>query len=151
MLIQFSALLLSFLQTGGIVQPLSATGGTPYEPGRMYDARQPLYTAASKPDPRFPLRIKVMFLDKKCAWWRCEYFGHADLMAAQPEGIDFAYKCGLTFNSGYYQARWKEPDKKIELLLTNNGGHSVAKCTVNVSSTSKANDVYQPHAANAVR
>jgi hypothetical protein len=64
-------------------------------------------------------------------------FGRGNILVPDLKGIDFTYDCGTAFlNNGpteFYQARWKKPDRKLEILMQRIGSDHLDKCELEVS------------------
>jgi hypothetical protein len=93
---------------------------------------------ATTPNADYPLHVRVLNSQRTNTSWGVKGFGRADLLGPQPLGMDFAYNCsyGLIHNVAndeYYQARWKKPNQKMEVLLQEIGNNHVHKCDVDVT------------------
>jgi hypothetical protein len=89
---------------------------------------------ATTPNPDFPLHVHI-FIAKAG-------FGRGDLLGPAPEGFDYTTTCeNAFFNNGqaaeFYQARWKKPNAKIEILLQRIGGDHTSRCELNIDLKGK--------------
>lgn len=93
---------------------------------------------ASAPDAAYPLHIRVL----QAHWHRVRGgymgFGRANLLDESRRGLDFTYSCDAPFlhnaqHDEFYQARWKKPDQKLEILTQQIGTAHVHRCTLQVT------------------
>jgi hypothetical protein len=98
----------------------------------------------------FPLHVHIIE-----SIWHYDRFGflngwgHGDLLGAAPRGFDFTFECVTPFRHNmaqddFYQARWKKPDQKMEILLQKIGSNHLDKCVVNVTMRKNAYGKYSP-------
>lgn len=79
-------------------------------------------------------------------------YGRADLLGATPQGVDYTFSCSEPFlhNVGkaeFYQARWKKPDQKLEILMQKVGSDHLQKCELKTSVKPEPYGKYGPAAA----
>ena len=103
---------------------------------------------ATAPNPDFPLHVHI-FIAKGG-------FGRGDILDATPQGFDYTTTCGNSFfNNGqpaeFYQARWKKPNEKIELLLQRIGSDHTLRCELNITIKGKPYGRYTASGAPATR
>lgn len=96
--------------------------------------------AATGANPTYPLHAHIF--ESIWHWDRTgtivNGWGHGDLLGASPQGFDFIYYCNPPFRHNlspgdYYQARWKKPNQKLELLLQSIGSSHEDRCTLSVT------------------
>ena len=94
---------------------------------------------ATVPAPDFPLRIHFFIARGAYHNGDFEGLGRADLLVtgAAPQGMDVTFECGEPFVANRqaneaYPARWKKPNKEMEILMQEVGGNSTHKCTLKV-------------------
>jgi|GEM_PF-5657605 len=90
------------------------------------------------PNPDYPLHVRVIVSQRTNTSWGVHGFGRADLLGPHPVGMDYTYQCsyGLIHNMAadeFYQARWKKPNQKMEVLLQEIGYNHVHKCDLDVT------------------
>jgi hypothetical protein len=93
---------------------------------------------ATTPNPQYPLHVRVLVAQRRNTNWGIQGFGRADLLGPQVHGVDYTYDCsyGLIHNMAkdeFYQARWKKPGQKMEVLLQEIGNNHVHKCDLDVT------------------
>jgi len=65
-------------------------------------------------------------------------FGIANIMGASPQGLDYTFDCPTPFMEntqpdGFYQARWKKPDMRLEILTQPVGSSRGEVCELKVA------------------
>jgi hypothetical protein len=94
------------------------------------------------PNPDYPLKVRILTVDRQHHYHDhiedTHSYGSGNLLANPDVGFDYSTYCpgGFVHNvlSGeFYQGRWKQPDRKLEILLVQVGSKQVEKCTVNVT------------------
>jgi hypothetical protein len=88
----------------------------------------------------FPIQIRV--LDARWNFDRRtgDYigWGHADILGNDAEGLDFTYNCSAPFEPNlahgeFYEAQWRKPEVKLDILVQPIGGKHVSRCTLKVT------------------
>lgn len=92
---------------------------------------------ATAPNPQFPLRVQVLMTKANGNRLGFHGFGRGNLLGTPEKGIDFTYDCATPFfNNGpkeFYQARWKKPDREIEILMQRIGSDHLDKCRLDIA------------------
>lgn len=104
---------------------------------------------ATAPDPAYPLKVHI-FVAKGSGNGVSGYdgFGRADLLGPTPRGFDFRYACGTPFQpnfqpADFYQARWKKPNQRLQLLMQGIGGNHISHCDLYVDFKAKPYGAYK--------
>lgn len=88
------------------------------------------------PDPAYPLRVRILTRNASRGPAGMRMWGRADLFSPQEEGIDYESTCDevvmVTHGEERYSARWKKPNKELEMLLSRVGTGKANKCVVKV-------------------
>lgn len=94
---------------------------------------------ATVPDPAYPLKVHI-FIAKAIGNGGSGYdgFGRADLLGPNPRGFDFRFSCDTPFQpniqaADFYQARWRKPDQRLQLLMQSIGGNHLSHCDLNIA------------------
>ena len=94
---------------------------------------------ATVPTPDFPLRVHFFVARGNYHNGSYDGLGRADLLApgAAPQGMDVTFECGEPFTPNgqrdeAYPARWKKPNKELEILMQEIGGSTTHKCTLKI-------------------
>jgi hypothetical protein len=104
----------------------------------------------TKPDANYPLHVHI-FRTHGADTRRGDHgHGVADILpdgSRAPQGVDFVYECPVNpqANSGaeFYQARWKKPNLKLEILLQRVGSDKVEHCELDVQMKSRPFGKYE--------
>jgi hypothetical protein len=139
---QAAPLLRKIAQAAALAATLVATAG-------VAGQAEPPGTAATKPNPAYPLRIRVLSQGGRVHnQFGTHGFGRADLMGTPIRGMDYAFDCYTAFlHNGppdeFYQGKWKKPDQEIEILVQRVGSDHIDKCTIKVTLKSQPYGVYR--------
>jgi hypothetical protein len=92
---------------------------------------------ATAPDPDYPLHVQVLLTKANAGRYGATGFGRGNILGPPRRGIDFTYECSTPFfNNGpqeFYQARWKKPDAKLEILMQRTGSDKLDKCELAIA------------------
>jgi hypothetical protein len=94
---------------------------------------------AEQPNPDFPLRVRVLGVNWQHNGWGFRGWGRANLTdGSQTEGLEYTFSCSLRFMYNaqadeFYQARWKKPHQKLEILMQQIGAKKPEKCELDVA------------------
>jgi hypothetical protein len=93
---------------------------------------------ATEPNADFPLHVRIFGSHWNHVRGIYEGFGHADLLGEQIRGFDYTFDCDQPFLKNempeeFYQARWKKPEQKMELLTQQVGGKHLHRCELHVT------------------
>jgi hypothetical protein len=98
---------------------------------------------AMKPDPEYPIHVRVILTKANGGRRGYTGFGRGDILPspsheAPPQGFDFTYDCAVPFlaNTGageFYQAQWKKPEKRLEILMQQIGSNHLDHCELQVA------------------
>jgi len=87
-------------------------------------------------DPAYPLRVRILTRNGTRGQSGIRMWGRADLFSPKEQGIDYETTCSevlmVTDGDERYSARWKKPDKELEMLLSKVGTGKANKCVVKV-------------------
>ncbi len=104
---------------------------------------------ATVPHADYPLRVQVLMTKANVSRYGSHGFGRGNVLGPPEKGIDFTYDCSTPFlNNGpaeFYQARWKKPDRQIEILMQRIGSDHLDKCQIDIAY--KPAPYGQPHAS----
>lgn len=88
------------------------------------------------PDPAYPLRVRILTRNASRGPSGLRMWGRADLYGQQEQGIDYEATCSevfmVTHGDERYSARWKKPNRELEILLSRVGTGKADKCVVRV-------------------
>lgn len=95
-------------------------------------------TPATTPNPAYPLHVRIFITKANGGRYGYNGFGRGDILGDKPQGIDFTYQCDPPFEnttnaSEFYQARWKKPNQRLEILMQRIGSDHTDKCELEVS------------------
>jgi hypothetical protein len=93
---------------------------------------------ATAPNPEFSLHARIVFNHYNYAAGTYTGYGRGDLLADKPVGFDYTFNCSVPFlhneqQGEFYQARWKNQDHTLELLMQKVGTESQERCELNVT------------------
>jgi len=93
---------------------------------------------ASQPDPAYPLHVHILGINWNRNGWGFHGWGRANLLGDNPIGLEYTFSCSQRpmYNAQadeFYQARWKKPHQKMEILMQEVGGKHVEKCDLMVT------------------
>ncbi len=99
---------------------------------------EPPNVPATQPNADYPLQIRILQTKWNHTLGDYQGFGRADLLGADPRGIEFTFECSQPFMANpqrgeFYQAKWKKPDKELELFVQRVGSDHTSKCTLKTS------------------
>lgn len=86
------------------------------------------------PNPQYPIRVRILErnLSRRNGW--NNMWGRANIVTPKRQGFDYQSDCGAVFmvNHGaeLYSARWKKPDRELEILVSRMGTGKSDKCTL---------------------
>jgi hypothetical protein len=93
---------------------------------------------ATAPNPGYPIHVHIFIA--KSSGGRGDYrgFGRGDILGPTLQGFDYTFSCGEPFNtngqpSEFYQARWKKPNEKLEILLQPIGSSHIGRCELSIA------------------
>jgi hypothetical protein len=97
---------------------------------------------AEQPNPDFPLRVHVLGINWQHNGWGYRGWGRANLVGDQAEGLEYTFSCGDRFmrnaqGDEFYQARWKKPHQKLEILMQQIGAKKPEKCELEVAERAR--------------
>ena len=97
----------------------------------------------TQPSANYPVQIRILSVRWNKVLGTYSGYGRADLIGADAKGIDFTYDCDNPFMANslhgeFYQARWKKPEKELEILAQKIGSNHQEKCTLKTSVKSAA-------------
>ncbi|ADW70724.1 hypothetical protein [Granulicella tundricola] len=111
------------------------------------------------PDAAFPLRVHLFNVRWGGLGSRNHGYGTGNLLdAANLQGFDFAFECGVPFTpnadpADTYQARWKKSPYQLEILTTEAGASFTRTCTLNLAMEARpfttANDAHFSHGVSS--
>ncbi|HEY6466800.1 MAG TPA: hypothetical protein VIY69_12455 [Candidatus Acidoferrales bacterium] len=87
-------------------------------------------------DPAYPLRVRIMQRNgSRNGYGSMRVWGRADIVdGTQEQGFDYESTCDVLFMVSHgdelYSARWKKPNKELEMLLSKMGTGKSDKCSV---------------------
>jgi hypothetical protein len=85
-------------------------------------------------DPAYPLKIRILERNASHGASGIRMWGRADLIDQQEQGFDYESTCGEVFMVSHgdelYSARWKKPDRELEMLVSRIGTGKSQKCVV---------------------
>jgi hypothetical protein len=96
----------------------------------------------STPNPAYPLKIRILSVDRHYGHHGgvdyTQSYGSGNLLSDPQVGFDYTSDClgGFTHNAeeeDFYQGKWKQQDRKLEILMVEAGEKNVEKCTINVT------------------
>ena len=106
--------------------------------GQFSPSYDPPKVPASKPNPDYPLHVRI--LESRWGRDRMAYhgFGRGNIIVPGPHlGFDYVDSCDPFLHNAqrgeFYQARWKKENAEIELLTLKVGSDHESKCTLKVS------------------
>jgi hypothetical protein len=92
---------------------------------------------ATQANPDYPVHVQVLRTKANEDKYGAHGFGRGNILGPPLKGIDFTYYCATPFlNNGpteFYQARWKKPEQKLELLMQRIGSNHLDKCEIDIS------------------
>ncbi len=93
---------------------------------------------ATAPNPDYPVHVHILIAVSNGG--QGDYHGHGrgDILGPTLQGFDYTFSCGQPFNNNrltdeFYQAKWKKPNEKLEILLQPIGSNHIAHCDLNVA------------------
>lgn len=97
---------------------------------------------SSQPNPDFPLHVHVLGVHWQRDSWGYRGWGRANLVGDHAEGLEYSFSCGLRFmynaqEEEFYQARWKKPHQKLEILMQQIGAKKPEKCELSVAERAR--------------
>jgi hypothetical protein len=112
---------------------------------------------ATAPNPEYPVRVHIYIAKASGNGGDFHGFGRGDILGPNLQGFDYTFSCGQPFNnnrldSEFYQARWKKPNEKLEILLQPIGSSHTSHCDLNIALKAKPYGHYsnpQPTAPTA--
>jgi hypothetical protein len=85
-------------------------------------------------NPAYSLRVRILTRNESRGPYGMRTWGRADLFSPQEQGFDYDCTCSevlmATIGEQRYSARWKTPNKELELLVSRVGTDKSSKCTV---------------------
>ena len=85
-------------------------------------------------DPAYPLRVRILERNGSRSAYGLRMWGRANITVPQEQGFDYQSDCDTLFMVSHgdevYSARWKKPDKELEMLVSKMGTGKSEKCTV---------------------
>jgi hypothetical protein len=92
---------------------------------------------AMSPHPDYPLHVQILLTKANGNRDGFNGFGRGNLLNPTLKGFDFTYDCGEAFlNNGpteSYQAKWKKPDRQLEILMQRIGSDHLDRCQLNIA------------------
>jgi hypothetical protein len=100
------------------------------------------HTAATEPNPQYPLKVRVLSSDRTHDRYGTKSYGSGNLLQEPMVGFDYSSDCGGGFlhngtKGEFYQGRWKKQDHKIEILTLETGSTHVDKCDIEITEKPK--------------
>jgi len=104
----------------------------------MLGQPEPPNGPATKPQPDYPVQLRIL----ETHWTRnlgtYTGYGRADLLGPDIRGLDFTFECSEPFlwntlHGEFYQAKWKKPDQQLEILVQRVGSEHLSHCTLKTS------------------
>ena len=104
--------------------------------------QDPPRVAWSTPNPAYPIKVRILSSDRHNSHhsgiYDTQSYGSGNILATPAVGFDYNSNCsgGFVHNAGegdFYQAKWKQPNAKLEILIVQTGSNHPEKCTVNVA------------------
>jgi hypothetical protein len=98
--------------------------------------------ASTVPNPDFPMHVRILSNYRSRNRFGYHGYGRGDLLSSPIQGFDYTFDCDRGFlhnvhSDEFYQARWKKPDQKLEILVQQVGSNHVEKCTLAVAMKSE--------------
>jgi hypothetical protein len=97
---------------------------------------------ATAPNPDYPVHVHIIIASSNGG--QGDYHGHGrgDILGPTLQGFDYTFSCGQPFNNNrlpaeFYQAKWKKPNQKLEILLQPIGSTRVGRCDLNIALKAK--------------
>ena len=89
-------------------------------------------------NPAYPLHVHLLDTRWNRDGWGYQGWGRANLLGDNPLGLEYTFTCTERpmYNAQadeFYQARWKKPRRKMEILMQEVGGKHVEKCDLMVT------------------
>jgi hypothetical protein len=97
---------------------------------------------ATAPNPDYPVHIHIIIAKSSGGNGDYHGFGRGDILGATLQGFDYTFSCGQPFlnnsiDAEFYQAKWKKPNEKLEILIQPIGSNHINHCDLNVSLKDK--------------
>jgi hypothetical protein len=88
---------------------------------------------ATAPSGDFPIHIRILGVRWNHVNGSYQGYGRADLLGPTIEGVDYTFSCSEPFlhnvhPTEFYQARWKKPNQKLEILMQKVGSDHLQRC-----------------------
>jgi len=109
---------------------------------------------ATAPNPDYPVHVHILIAKATGGQGDYHGFGRGDILGPALQGFDYTFSCGQPFNnnrqsSEFYQARWKKPNEKLEILLQPIGSSHINHCDLNIALKAKPYGHYTNPQPNA--
>jgi len=97
---------------------------------------------ATAPNPDYPVHVHILIARASGGSGDYHGFGRGDILGPTLQGFDYTFSCGQPFNNNrqpeeFYQARWKKPNEKLEILLQPVGSSHTNRCELNIALKAK--------------
>lgn len=107
-------------------------------PSRLPANVQPPNIPVTDPNPAFPLHVRLF--TARSAGTNSAYYGSGigNILGTPQKGFEFAFHCTASLvpnvqDDGFYQARWKQPDMRLEILTQRVGSKHTDTCALDVT------------------
>jgi hypothetical protein len=90
----------------------------------------------------YPIRVHLLVVNSQGYAGDYRGWGRGDILPTQPGavpiGFDYVDSCGAPFFPNrladeFYQARWKKPGQKLEILLQTIGSDHLSRCELKIA------------------
>jgi hypothetical protein len=85
------------------------------------------------PDPAYPIHVRIL---GRNVTQSVRVWGRGDIFEPTEQGFDYETDCSIAFmrseGEERYSARWKKPDKELEILVSRIGTGKSDKCVLKV-------------------
>ncbi len=90
----------------------------------------------------FPVHIHLFGVHWNRVNGGYEGYGRADILGMPPQGADYTFSCAEPFlhnahRDEFYQARWKKPNQRLEILMQKVGSDHLQKCELKIAIKSE--------------
>jgi hypothetical protein len=93
---------------------------------------------AMAPNPDYPVHVHIFIAKANGGQGDYHGFGRGNILGTDLQGFDYTFSCPQPFNNNrqsaeFYQARWKKPNEKLEILLQPIGTNRINRCELNIA------------------
>jgi hypothetical protein len=117
----------------------------------QYDPTPPSDPATAR-NPEYPVHVHILVVNSNGGGGEYHGHGRGDILGPTLQGFDYTFSCSQPFNNNrlaaeFYQAKWKKPNEKLQILLQPIGSNHIGHCDLNIALKPKPYLYANPQAA----